>query len=137
MEYITANAITKKKKIKNWAESYGFLYQRYHDERSFGGPLAQILERVGDGPVAVEAEYEQVQYGGGAGCIIDTDPQLTQTQAEHPVTGEDVDRAHRHHNQADDQVSYCQAHDEHIADLYGHTPQTVITESERVLNETS
>ena len=52
-------------------------YQRDHDERSLGGPLAEVLERRSHRPVAVETEHEQVENGGRTGCVVDGYPQLT------------------------------------------------------------
>jgi len=37
-------------------------YQWDHDERSFGGPLAEVLEWRRHGPVAVQAQHEEVEW---------------------------------------------------------------------------
>ena len=76
-------------------------HQRDHNERTTSRSFADVLERIGDRPVAVEAEDEEVEYRRGARRVVDGDPELAQSDAEDPVLREDVDCADRHYEQAD------------------------------------
>ena len=55
-----------------------------HVERPFLRPPPQVLERRGDGPVAVEAQHEQVEDAGRACAIVDREPRVAHPDAEHP-----------------------------------------------------
>ena len=54
--------------------------QADHEQSAPLRPLAQILERRRDRPVAVERQCEQVEYGGRARRIVGRQPDLTHRQ---------------------------------------------------------
>jgi len=78
---------------------------------------SQIAQRVGDRPVSVDAQHEQVEYRRRAGRVVDRQPELTDRQAERPLDGEYVDGADRHDDKTDGEVRRCQAHDERVTHL--------------------
>ena len=56
-----------------------------HDECPLFGPLPQVLQRGGDGPVSVERQDEQVEDGGRRGSVVHRQPELAHHVAEPPV----------------------------------------------------
>jgi len=78
---------------------------------------SQILQRVGDGAVAVDAQHEQVEYRRRAGRVVDDQPELTDDQTELPGDGKYVDGADRHNNKSYCEIGRRQAHNEHVTHL--------------------
>ncbi|KAH9394854.1 hypothetical protein TYRP_004916 [Tyrophagus putrescentiae] len=86
-----------------------------HGEGALLGALRQVGQRRANRPVPIEAENEQIQYGGSGGGVVGHQPQLTHRQAERPVAEEDVHRRDGHHHQTNCQVGHRQREDEHLA----------------------
>lgn len=81
--------------------------------RAFPAHLGRVRERVCDGPVPVQRDDAQVQYGRGAEQYVQRPPHVTRIYAERPVVVEHlVHRAHRHHHQAHQEVGERQRSDE-------------------------
>lgn len=62
-----------------------------HAESPFARAFVQVLERRAYGPVAVQAEDEEVKNGGGGCCVVYADPDLANGHAKGPAAREDVD----------------------------------------------
>ena len=86
-------------------------------------PATQILQRVGDGAVTVDAQHEQVEYRRRAGRVVENQPELTDDQTERPGDGKYVDGADRHNNKSYCEIGRRQADDEHVT----HLQQIIIT----------
>lgn len=73
----------------------------------------RVRERVSDGPVPVQRDHAQVQYGRGAEQHVERPPHVARVYAERPIMVEHlVHRAHRHHHQPDQEVGERQRRDE-------------------------
>ena len=67
-----------------------------------------------DGPVAVETDKTEVQYGCGAEQNVGRQPELAEHVTEHPVPHQLGGQRQRHYEQADQEVAYCQWRDEPV-----------------------
>ena len=115
-------------KVANYIDTY----HGDHDKSSCSCPLSQVLERIGDGPVPVEAEDEEVEDGRCAGRVVDPDPELAEGHSEQPVLRKDVNGADWHDEQTYDEIGHGQTDDEHVAHLLivsTHVTCHVITSS--------
>ena len=56
-----------------------------HDECPLFGPLPEVFQRGGDGPVSVEGQDKQVEDGGAGGGVVHRQPHLASHVPELPV----------------------------------------------------
>lgn len=101
--------------------------------RPFPAHFRRVRERVGDGPVPVQRYHAQVQYRRRAEQHVQRPPDIARVYAERPVVIEQfVHRAHRHHDQPDQEVSERQRSDKIVGGRvqipfpdHGYDDQTV------------
>lgn len=82
------------------------------DDHPLGGALDAVLERFGDGVVAVDADHAQVEDGGGAAEDVEADPEVADDLAEDPAALDLVEHRHGHDEDGDAQVADGQADQE-------------------------
>ncbi len=80
-----------------------------------GGPFDPVVQRPGDGPVAVDADHAQVEDGRRARQDVEGHPSVAGAGAERPSAQHLVDQGHRHHQEGHAQVGHGQRHQQVIA----------------------
>lgn len=87
----------------------------HHDGGSPSGPLASVLDGLGDGPEAIQRNHAQVEDGGGATGHVHAQPYLTDRLAQCPRLHGDVHYTDRHHQDGHQEVGYGQRADEVVS----------------------
>jgi len=76
--------------------------------------LLRVRYRLRDGPVPVQRDRAQVQYGRGAAQHVARQPQLAHDAAEQPHARHVVNDVQRQHANGHRQVGHGQRHDEYV-----------------------
>jgi len=89
-------------------------HQRHRPHDTGNGSLLRVRYRLRDGPVPVQRDGAQVQYGRGAAQHVARQPQLAHDAAEQPNARHVVHDVQRQHADGHGQVGHGQRHDEYV-----------------------
>ena len=89
-----------------------------HDDDPLGRPLAQVLDGVRDGPVAVETDEAEVHDARRAEEDVDGRMNVAPPLAKDPVAHHLVGQRERHNDEAEEEVGDGQGADEPVLDPF-------------------
>uniref|UniRef100_A0A182J5N1 Uncharacterized protein n=1 Tax=Anopheles atroparvus TaxID=41427 RepID=A0A182J5N1_ANOAO len=89
-------------------------HARNQRQHPLEGALLGVVDRIGDGPVAVERDRAQVEDGRGAAEHVRREPHLAHVNAKLPAAEQRVGDVQRQHKDGDGQVGHRQRHDEEV-----------------------